>query len=177
MLLSADRICLGACAALLSISLFTPGTEQGVPENPQIDFDAFLQDAKTVDELRRTRRVSEEEFLKMAAEPGTIVLDTRSAAKFQMLHLAGATHLNLSDFTKDSLATVIPGPDTRILIYCNNNFITPSQAMLLKAPPAALNIPTFIGLYTYGYRNVWELGPVVDVAATELRFEGSSVMR
>jgi hypothetical protein len=40
--------------------------------------------------------------------------------------------------------------------------------------PAALNIPTFITLYTYGYRNVYELEPLLDLEATVIPMERSA---
>jgi hypothetical protein len=43
-------------------------------------------------------------------------------------------------------------------------------------PAASLNLSTFIALYTYGYRNVWELaGPPIDPARSLLTFEGTEV--
>ena len=33
---------------------------------------------------------------------------------------------------------------------------------MLKSAPLSLNIQTFINLYGYGYRNVYELGEVVN---------------
>ena len=52
---------------------------------------------------------------------------------------------------------MIPDKNTRILIYCNNNFISKRRSLLDKSLPLALNIPTFINLYGYGYKNVYEL--------------------
>ena len=51
--------------------------------NPAIDMDGFLRISKQAAEHRQSRRLTEEQFLKMAAEPGTIVLDARSKAKFE----------------------------------------------------------------------------------------------
>jgi hypothetical protein len=36
---------------------------------------------------------------------------------------------------------------------------------------ASLNLSTYIALYTYGYRNIYELGPLLDINATRLPFE------
>jgi phage shock protein E len=52
--------------------------------------------------------------------------------------------------------------DVRILIYCNNNFANHAPPVMLKAAPLALNIPTFITLSGYGYRNIHDLGDVID---------------
>ena len=71
--------------------------------------------------------------------------------------------LDFTDFTADNLARTIPNPNTRILIYCNNNFTNNRRPVVTKALPLALNIQTFINLYGYGYKNVWELGEAVDM--------------
>jgi hypothetical protein len=39
----------------------------------------------------------------------------------------------------------------------------------------ALNIPTYINLYGYGYRNVYELHELVNVNDRRISFEGSIV--
>jgi len=42
----------------------------------------------------------------------------------------------------------------------------------VKAVTAALNLSTFITLYDYGYREVYELAPLLDVETSKLEFEG-----
>jgi rhodanese-related sulfurtransferase len=140
--------------------------------NPQIDMPRFLVLAGEAAEHRETRRVSEEEFLRMSGEAGTVVLDARSREKFEELHVKGAVNLSFPDFTEKALAEVIPARETRVLIYCNNNFMNDESAFALKAPPASLNLSTYVALYTYGYRNVYELGPRLDVRTTKLVLEG-----
>jgi phage shock protein E len=72
--------------------------------------------------------------------------------------------LPLPDFTAQSLAQVIGKNEAReILIYCNNNCINDREPVKTKALPLALNIQTFINLYGYGYKNVYELGEAVDM--------------
>ena len=41
----------------------------------------------------------------------------------------------------------------------------------------ALNVPTFINLYGYGYRNVYELGELVNITDKRVTFEGSVVSK
>ena len=43
-----------------------------------------------------------------------------------------------------------------------------ARAFPLKLPTASLNLSTFTALYNYDYRNVYELGPNVDVKKTIL---------
>ena len=59
------------------------------------------------------------------------------------------------------------------MIYCNNNFRGNPVAMASKAPSASLNISTYIALYNYGYHNVYELAPYVDVHTTKLPLAGT----
>jgi hypothetical protein len=37
----------------------------------------------------------------------------------------------------------------------------------------ALNIPTYINLYGYGYRNVYELNELINVSDPSIKFEGT----
>jgi hypothetical protein len=142
--------------------------------NPNIDMDGYLKVSKEASKHRETRRVTEEEFIRMASEDGTIVLDARSAAKYKLMHVKGAINLNFSDITIESLKTTIPDKDTRILIYCNNNFRNAEREFPSKMPTASLNLSTYIALYNYGYRNVYELAPLVDPKTSKLTFEVES---
>jgi hypothetical protein len=40
-------------------------------------------------------------------------------------------------------------------------------------PSASLNISTYIALYNYGYRNVYELGPLIELSKSSLPFASS----
>jgi hypothetical protein len=108
----------------------------------------------------------------------------------------GAKHLSFTDFTQNNLGEVIPSFETTILIYCNNNFegnqtdfaskvampinrsgdiITAQFNSQEKPLMMALNIPTYINLYGYGYHNVYELNELVNVNDPRINFEGSIV--
>ena len=143
--------------------------------NELIDFRKHLRIALEVEPLREKNRLAEEKFAAMAAEPGTVVLDARSADKFRMRHIQGAVSLPFTDFTAESLAKAIPAKTTRILIYCNNNFLGAPVSLGSKSPAASLNISTYVALATYGYTNVYELGPLLDVKTTRLVFEGTEL--
>lgn len=197
-----------------------------------VDFDAYETLTAEVKEHRKSRMLSAEEFAKVSREKKVIILDTRSDAMYKAVHVKGAIHLNFSDFTQDNLARIIPSRDYKILIYCNNNFISSEKKPVVKAssgsggnyqsyfltkafvpekaqaaapanayaqtytansskknpdtqvsyPPAnakpitlALNIPTYINLYGYGYRNVYELSELVNTYDTIIEFEGTAV--
>lgn len=132
-------------------------------ENGAIDMPGHLRIAAEAAGHRATRRLSEAEFIHMSREPGTVILDARSAEKYRELHVRGAVNLSFPDITVASLERLIPDRSTRILIYCNNNFANAEGPFPAKLPSASLNLSTYIALYTYGYRNVYELGPTLDV--------------
>jgi phage shock protein E len=138
-----------------------PGARADTAETT-IDYAGFAALTQDLRDYRAARRVSLAEFHRMAHEDGTLILDARSAAAYARGHIAGAVNLPFTDFTAPRLAEVIGPRDRRILIYCNNNFGNDEAPVLMKAAPLALNIPTFINLYGYGYKNVYELKDVVD---------------
>ena len=165
------NVLLAALAAACSSHAQTPAA----PINPLIDYDAFAANVQAVRTLRESRCISEAEFIRMAREPGTVVLDARSERLYAMRHVAGAVNLSFPEFTEATLARAIPTRETRILIYCNNNFTGAPESLPTKAVSSALNVSTFVSLYAYGYRNVYELAPALDVAQAKLRFAGSEV--
>lgn len=144
---------------------------QQAPVNPAIDMAGFLRVSARAAEHRESRRVSEEEFRRMSQEPGTVILDARSKEKYDLLHVRGAVNLSFPDIAIESLRKTIPDKGTRILIYCNNNFRNAEGPFPSKLPSASLNLSTYVALYNYGYRNVYELADTLDLSASKLDFE------
>lgn len=144
---------------------------QQAPVNPAIDMEGFLRVSLRAAKHREARRVSEEEFARMSREPGTVVLDARSREKYDELHVKGAIGLSFPDIAIESLRKALPDKKVRILIYCNNNFRNAEGPFPSKLPSASLNLSTYIALYNYGYRNVYELRDTLDLNASRLEFE------
>lgn len=172
-----------------------------------VDYDAYMNLVKEVHEHRSDRLISVEQMKKMIEEQNTIILDTRSKEMYAAKHVKGAIHLNFSDFTQLNLMKLIPDVNTRIIIYCNNNFkddriyfatksYVPTELETLQmntrlssdsnennelefAKPLgitmALNIPTYINLYGYGYKNVYELKDLISVFDEVIEFEGTAI--
>lgn len=174
----------------VSISL-TPfmTNSQPLPESAD-SFEDFKHLLIEVEKFRKERLVTLDSFLMMSKDQHTIILDTRSDFRYDRKHLEHARHLAFTDFTQANLAKIIPGFDTRILIYCNNNFTGDQIDFATKRVEAgprdqgqfasqarptllALNIPTFITLFGYGYKNVYELTEVIDVKDPRVKFDGS----
>ena len=139
-------------------------------KNPAIDMRGYLAVAADAAKHRESRRLTEAEFIAMSQEPGTIVLDARSQEKYNELHIKGAINLSFPDITVDSLNALLPDKNARILIYCNNNFVGSERAFPTKIAVASLNLVTYIALYSYGYRNIYELGPLLDIKTSKLDF-------
>ena len=140
-------------------------------DHPAIDMPGYLRIASEAAAHRATRRVSEAEFIRLSREPGTVILDARSREKYDELHVKGAVNLSFPDIAVETLRAAIPDVATRILIYCNNNFANAEGPFPAKLPSASLNLSTYIALYNYGYRNVYELAPLVDLRRSQLEFE------
>jgi hypothetical protein len=168
-------------ALALGFSLLLSGLPAADPRgplpNPAIDMEGYLRVSREAAQHRATRRVSEVEFLRMRSEPGTIVLDARSKEKYDLLHVAGAVNLSFSDIAVDSLRRTLPDKSARILIYCNNNYRNAEEPFPTKLPTASLNLSTYIALYNYGYRNVYELGPRIDPEQSKFPFESSAAAK
>jgi hypothetical protein len=162
----------------------------------KVSFEDFSGLMGEVAAHRSSRLIDLNTFLKMSQEPGVIILDSRSTNRFERIRIAGARHLAFTDFNQASLGQVIPSFDTKILIYCNNNFegnpvdfvskiarprpqpgTAEASQFSTEARPRmmALNIPTYINLYGYGYRNVYELDELVNVNDPRITFEGTVV--
>lgn len=169
----------------LSIALLLSGTSLVIAQslaqsqapipNAQIDYEAFESTVEATGPVRENRRLTEAEFLEMLGQDGVVLLDARSAQRYEQRHIVGAVNLPFTEFTAENLAAVIPSPDTPILIYCNNNFEGDEIAFALKSPPASLNISTYNNLVIYGYDNIHELGPRLDIEKTQIPFAGSLV--
>jgi rhodanese-related sulfurtransferase len=158
----------------------------------KVSFEDFKRLVSEVEIHRSNHLIDLDTFLKMSKEKNVIILDTRSAFRYDRKHLAGAINLSFPDFTETNLAQVIPSFGATVLIYCNNNFegdeidfatkkAGPSpqtQSQLVQKPiMLALNIPTYINLYGYGYRNIYELAELVNVNDPRVKFDGSVVQK
>lgn len=192
---------MGMKSRIIAVTLMVLATNAGwaqVTSYPKakVSFDDFKTLVAAVETHRAPRLVDLNTFIKMSREPGVIILDSRSKFRFDRIHVKGARHLAFTDFTQDNLQKVIPSFETTILIYCNNNFdgnqtdfaskvavprpkadnaVATQLAAQEKPIMMALNIPTYINLYGYGYRNVYELHELVNVNDPRISFEGSIV--
>lgn len=158
-----------ACSTMSVIA-----AEQSIP-NQLIDAGQFRQTVQASLKAREQGRLTEAEFLAALRDRQVVVLDARSAHLYARRHVEGAVNLPFTEFTAATLAGVIPSKTTKVVIYCNNNFRGDQIAFASKAPAASLNLSTQASLRAYGYENVFELGPLLDVRRTSIPFAGSEV--
>ena len=160
---------------LLACSTIGVAAAEKTAPNPLIDAGGFQQTVRASAQARESGRLTEAEFLAALRDGETVVLDARSARMYERRHVKGAVNLPFTEFTAETLAGVIPSKTTKILIYCNNNFLGDPVAFASKAPAASLNLSTQASLRAYGYGNIFELGPLLDVRRTSIPFAGSEV--
>lgn len=142
--------------------------------NSQIDYPGFLELTEKLTEYRAQRLISLDQFVEATKQQDAIILDTRSAAAFAQGHIEGAINIPFSDFTEEKLTRILGDKARPILIYCNNNFRDDIPPVVLKRAPLALNIPTFINLYGYGYQNIYELDGVTHIADPRVRWTAAA---
>lgn len=152
------RLLFAACLLITT----TPLVAKTSATNPQIDYPGFSALVSDLEKVRAAHRLPWNAFAQRARAQGAILLDARSADAFARGHLEGAINLPFTDFTDEALRAVLgDDPNRPIFIYCNNNFRDHTNPVPLKRAAMALNIPTFINLHGYGYRNIWELADVI----------------
>ena len=161
---------------LLALALAAPATaRERLPTNPQVDYAGFAQLTGDLARVRASHRLAWPQFARRAAARGALLLDARSTDAFARGHLKGAVNLPFTDFTDEALRDLIgANPNRPIYIYCNNNFRDHRAPIALKRAPMALNIPTFINLHGYGYRNVWELADVIGTGDAGVEWVSSA---
>ena len=162
---------------VLTLLLMMAGSALAADQIPNrlIDYNAFAKLVLDSGPQREAHRLTEQEFVEAMSDKNVLILDARSAPKYALRHIKGAVNLPFTDFTADTLARVIPSKASKILIYCNNNFEGSPTAFAAKTAAASLNLSTYTSLRAYGYENIFELGPLLNVSNTAISFEGSEV--
>jgi len=158
------------CYASLATQVLNPPAESDSQKIAAVDYEGFSKLVDEVADYRDTRLIDLRSFMSMTDDPTTILLDTRSAEAFAAGHIEGAVNLPFSEFTQEKLDALLGDKSAPILIYCNNNFVDNEPPVPLKRVELALNIPTFVNLYGYGYKNIYELGDMVSVADPRIKF-------
>lgn len=160
-------IAAGVFLGLGLISNAAEAQETTEPAGPElisyhmVEADTFTRHLPAAFDHRNARIVSFEAFADMRGEDNTIILDTRSAARFNRGHMQGAINLPLTEMTLLSLADTVPDRTSTILIYSDENIGQQSGVRSLNVAALSLNMLTYVTLYQYGYFDVFELGEVV----------------
>jgi hypothetical protein len=172
-------------------SVKSPGDSKSIVTGVACDSGSFIEFAKESEKLRVKRRINAHQFASMARDTNTIVLDARSEAAHELLRMVGSINLPYTSFSEASLREIIPTKETKILIYCRNNFsdvsllnhgvdlinfesgsLEAKHSGKIKGRAVGLNVPTYITLFVYGYKNVYELEDVVYPFHSPIQFAG-----
>ena len=158
--------------ALFVVAAIVVLAEQPIP-NRLIDYKEFQRIVTSSADEREAHRLTERQFITAMADRSAVLLDARTSSKYDMRHIRGAVNLQFTDFTAETLAGVIPAKGTKVLIYCNNNFEGAQKSFPSKNASASLNLSTYTSLKSYGYTNIFELGPLLNTSRTEIPFDGT----
>lgn len=82
-------------------------------------------------------------------EGSVVLIDVRSKESYARAHIRGAVNLPATEITEESMKRLAPLPETRIVIYCDDNLLpTRRIALTTLCNPA---------IYQLGYHNLFVL--------------------
>src|SRR5260221_14410732 len=93
---------------ILAAVTFARAQSNPAAVNPAIDMQGYLRISAEAAKYRESRRLTEEAFIQMSREPGTVILDARSQEKYNELHVKDAINLSFPDITIESLKSALP---------------------------------------------------------------------
>lgn len=125
-------------ALLVTVSLTTSANAAPPPLANEIKAQDFYQRASA--EL--PKQIDAKQLSTWLDENAVILIDLRGKESFEAAHIRGAINVPIELLTVEHLKTVVPNSDSRIVVYCANNFM-----------------PTrMIALTTLGYPAIEQLG-------------------
>ena len=94
------------------------------------------------------QQITQQEAKAMMDTQEVIVLDVREQDEFEAGHIPGAVLLPVGSITQDAAAAVIPGLDSKVLVYCRSGNRSKKAAQAL----ADLGYPS---IYEFGGISTW----------------------
>jgi phage shock protein E len=134
----------------MSLVLLSPGAwaSESRPELPRISEAAFHQ-AALANAVQTTRASQLAEWLKSG---DALLIDLNSADAFAVQHLEGAINLPATELTDETLESLIPNKNTRLVLYCADTlYLTRRIALTTLGAAAVIQL---------GYKNTTLLEPV-----------------
>ena len=95
------------------------------------------------------KEISAKQLADWLANKSVVLIDLRAKESFDHAHIRGAINLPIEALTSERLKTLVPNSDSRIVVYCTNNFM-PTRMIALTT----LGYPAIEQL---GYSNVHRL--------------------
>ena len=123
---------------LLAAALIATARAESPPVVSEIKAQDFYRQAST----SPPKEISAKQLADWLAKDAVILIDLRAKESFEYAHIRGAINVPIELLTAEHLKTLVPNRDSRIVVYCTNNFM-----------------PTrMVALTTLGYPAIEQLG-------------------
>lgn len=100
-------------------------------------------------EVKNTyQQITQEEAKKMMDTQDVIILDVRERDEFDAGHIPGAVLLPVGTISGETAASVIPKPDSLVLVYCRSG----NRSKTASSSLAELG---YTNIYEFGGINTW----------------------
>ena len=94
------------------------------------------------------QQITQEEAKKMMDTQDVIILDVRERDEFDAGHIPGAVLLPVGTISGETAASVIPKPDSLVLVYCRSG----NRSKTASSSLAELG---YTNIYEFGSINTW----------------------
>lgn len=125
-------------ALIVTVSLNASAHAASPPATSEINAQDFYQRASAAP----PKQITAKQLATWLAKKSVVLIDLRGKESYAAAHIRGAINVPIELLTAQHLKTVVPNSDSRIVVYCTNNFM-----------------PTrMIALTTLGYPAIEQLG-------------------
>ncbi len=132
-------------ALIVTVSLNATARAAPPPIANEINAQDFYQRASAAP----PKQITAKQLATWLAENAVVLIDLRGKESFEAAHIRGAINVPIELLTQEHLQTVVPNSDSRIVVYCSNNFM-PTRMI-------ALTTLGFPAIEQLGYRQVHRL--------------------
>ena len=130
---------------LIAVVLTATASAQDPPVVNEIKPQDFYRQASTSVQTE----IDAKQLANWLAKKSVVLIDLRAKESFERAHIRGAINVPIEALTAEQLKTLVPNSDSRIVVYCTNNFM-PTRMIALTT----LGYPAIEQL---GYSNVHRL--------------------
>ena len=123
---------------------------------------------KILESSQRPKILSTNDFVNIPKDRTSIILDTRDKKDYDRIHVTSAVNLPFGQFSRKSLADLIPDKNTSINLYEPNNLRASASTPVQLAGPSWY-FQVYAVLRIYGYTHISALDPEVHLPSTPIQ--------